>query len=521
MDNNNSIFVQAKIEYTHQLVDTLKPSLYDGIKSIYDDAKDLYKSNSSTSLLFIFRTLLEKIPEWNNELIVNETDRIIECSKCDWLDELVTAVYISHTKILMSIGNSNSNKINLTIPKLINFVHKCYINIAREIWKNPLLFSEDLSGYEYQKNMNVIESIICNCIENTIRISLPVKEILKEHLDINDNKSNGASNESKLLNELKELLLNSKKQDLIENNTDDKDTDDKDTDDKDTDDKDTDDKDTDDKDTDDTKIDAEDRDIGEVEVEAGGKDTDEKTANTKGDTTPKINLEPKNVFINDSDYESPDEEAINEKVENIEINDIPDISNTENVVEPVVYDNPNIIDNPQKENDELYQKLIKINENNMNLPDSDNPIRVEKVQNPINKEIIKDKNEDILKEPDILSDPISIEDELKKQQNVRGYDKIQDITKEEIKSSKDTVEQIVVDPKKEGKHNKKDLTYIEDIIANDNQKKEQKEIVSVDKRDDDTETIDLFYNDLKEISDKKGLTMEAVDEDKYTLFDDL
>ena len=223
MDNNNSIFVQAKIEYTHQLVDTLKPYLYDGLKSIYDDAKDLYKSNSSTSLLFIFRTLLEKIPEWNNELIINETDRIIECSKCDWLDELVTAVYISHTKILMSIGNSNSNKINLTIPKLINFIHKCYINIAREIWKNPLLFSEDISGYEYQKNMNVIESIICNCIENTIRISLPVKEILKEHLDINENKSNGTSNESKLLNELKELLLNSKKQDLIENNTDVKD----------------------------------------------------------------------------------------------------------------------------------------------------------------------------------------------------------------------------------------------------------------------------------------------------------
>ena len=36
----------------------------------------------------------------------------------------------------MSIGNSNSNKINLTIlPKLINFIHKCYINIARESGK--------------------------------------------------------------------------------------------------------------------------------------------------------------------------------------------------------------------------------------------------------------------------------------------------------------------------------------------------------------------------------------------------
>ena len=102
MENNNSIFVQAKIEYTKQLVNTLKSPIYDGIKSIYEDAKEIYKSNSSTSLLYIFRTLLEKIPEWNNELIINETDRIIECSKCDWLDELVTAVYISHTKILMS-----------------------------------------------------------------------------------------------------------------------------------------------------------------------------------------------------------------------------------------------------------------------------------------------------------------------------------------------------------------------------------------------------------------------------------
>ena len=45
----------------------------------------------------------------------------------------------------MSIGSNNNNKINLTIPKLINFIHKCYINIARELWKNPLLFSESIS----------------------------------------------------------------------------------------------------------------------------------------------------------------------------------------------------------------------------------------------------------------------------------------------------------------------------------------------------------------------------------------
>ena len=49
-------------------------------------------------------------------------------SKCDWLDEkLLTAVFISHTLFLMSIGsNHNFNKINVTIPKTTTFIHKSY-----------------------------------------------------------------------------------------------------------------------------------------------------------------------------------------------------------------------------------------------------------------------------------------------------------------------------------------------------------------------------------------------------------
>ena len=87
MEENNSIYVQAKIEYTKQLINHIFTHIFDGVKSIYDDSKDLYKENSSSSVLFIFRTLLQKVPEWNNEIIVNETDRIMEESKCDYLDD--------------------------------------------------------------------------------------------------------------------------------------------------------------------------------------------------------------------------------------------------------------------------------------------------------------------------------------------------------------------------------------------------------------------------------------------------
>ena len=145
---NTPIFAQAKVEYTSQLIDVLYPHIFDGVKSIYDESKLLYLSKK-TPILLIFRELLEKVPIWNSEIIESECNRIINNSNCDWIDDLITAVFISHTKILTSIGpNQSFHKINITIPKSSSFIHKCYINTAREIWKNPYLFNESVPGYE-------------------------------------------------------------------------------------------------------------------------------------------------------------------------------------------------------------------------------------------------------------------------------------------------------------------------------------------------------------------------------------
>ena len=49
-------------------------------------------------------------------------------------------------------------------------------------------------------------------------------------------------------------------------------------------------------------------------------------------------------------------------------------------------------------------------------------------------------------------------------------------------------------------------------------KKEEKELISVDKNDD-TETVDLFFEDVPKILEKKGIEVKK-DNDKYVLFDD-
>ena len=181
-DFNSPVFAQAKIEYTKQLIDVLKLPMYEGLQSIYGNSKEIYSDNTDIELSIIFRQQIEKVPKWNIDMIEHEVDRIIRVSNCDWLEDLITAVFISHTKILASLGN-NSKRVNLTIPKITNFIHKCYINSAREMWKNPYLYDENVSSSEYQRNIKIIENLIEESIEQTIRKALPVKEILKDHFE--------------------------------------------------------------------------------------------------------------------------------------------------------------------------------------------------------------------------------------------------------------------------------------------------------------------------------------------------
>jgi len=185
MDQGNlAILVDAKFEYTKQLINILKNNIFQGIKKIYINAKEYSIEHDETDMtLKKFQFYLSEIPKWNQEMILNEVSEILEKSKCDWLEELITAVFVSHTRILTSINTGKSKKkINLNIPKIDHFIHQCYIDAARAFWKNPYLFDDTLNNYDYQRNRRDAEGLIETSIQETIRKQLPVKHILKEYL---------------------------------------------------------------------------------------------------------------------------------------------------------------------------------------------------------------------------------------------------------------------------------------------------------------------------------------------------
>ena len=104
---------------------------------------------------------------------------------CDILDDLVKAVFITNIKILSSVSTSKPKTVRIEIPSSKRFIHKCYIESAREIYKDPFLFTHDVSPIEHHRNLKETYNIVCDGIEEAIRILLPVRQILQEYLGEN------------------------------------------------------------------------------------------------------------------------------------------------------------------------------------------------------------------------------------------------------------------------------------------------------------------------------------------------
>ena len=202
-DFSVNVLVDAKEEYMKQIVQILRPHLMSGLLSIYDEAMEICTRNNEEDLtLLTFQELLSQVPKWSQVLVDQEAQNIVRESDCDYIEDLLTATFVCHTKILTSVRVAHDNRkrqINLKIPSVERFIHHTYIEIAREFWKHPYLVKkDDVSKLQYQKNLRDVEGIITACIENTVRKLLPVKNILKEYLadDEDDEDDEDASNTS-------------------------------------------------------------------------------------------------------------------------------------------------------------------------------------------------------------------------------------------------------------------------------------------------------------------------------------
>ena len=197
---NIDVLVSAKIEYTNQLVHLLSPHIYTIIKNIFNESQ-LKKKKREISLRN-FQISLKQIPNWNTITIDNHINNIKQ--NIPYLLDLITAIFISHIKILASVRLKDTDKsVQVKVPNLDFFLHKIIITIAEKIYYDPHIILDS------KKNIIII---IQDIIQDSIRNQIPLDKILNEYLE------GVFNNETEVENAISLKAMESSQYGSIENN---------------------------------------------------------------------------------------------------------------------------------------------------------------------------------------------------------------------------------------------------------------------------------------------------------------
>ena len=175
MDNLN-VLVEAKREYLGQLSHLMCPVMIETFDKIFEEA---YTMSKGRKVLIMFQKLLKEVPNWNEGMSKQHTDNIT--NRCAWFNDLLAAVFVSCVKILSSVRLGKDNKkISLKLPTNETFIQTCYNNIAKDIYKDPYIFTESQNEHARDEKLFQRFSVV---IEASVRELIPVQQILQTYMN--------------------------------------------------------------------------------------------------------------------------------------------------------------------------------------------------------------------------------------------------------------------------------------------------------------------------------------------------
>ena len=116
-----------KKEYIEHLYEIMIPSIISEFQSIY------LKGAKSRALQDFQKNIVD-INTWNDVLITDFYNRLLNKSSCNYFKDLLKGILVTLLKIYV-IQDSTKKYIKLHVPIPRNFVYECLKNCARVTWK--------------------------------------------------------------------------------------------------------------------------------------------------------------------------------------------------------------------------------------------------------------------------------------------------------------------------------------------------------------------------------------------------
>ena len=198
LGSNVKVILDIKDEYINKFINITRERFKEGYQSIYDNVKE--NNKVPKLLLKEFQDKLKLVPLWSEKMIEDEFNRIKVVSKCDFLEQLIEALFSSYSQMFMLV---NKKEVPIKIPSQHYVIHNCYIEIARALWKKPQLYYHRYDVKTRQSLNNELDILIYDSINTSIKELIPFKELLNNYLEQTDT----------TLDELNNLTISSNNQD--------------------------------------------------------------------------------------------------------------------------------------------------------------------------------------------------------------------------------------------------------------------------------------------------------------------
>jgi hypothetical protein len=169
-----NILLETQKEYTYELVKVLTPYISKYYTDMYKETER--KNKNQKLILKEFQQSMSAVSQWTDEDKVNIYETIKNGN--EWLDNLVQSIFILKSKIMSSLKNSQ-DKLEIELESSQELLYRCFLNTGRELWKRPYLMYHKVSKVDYRRHMEEFVKLISRSIKDTVRSSLPLKELIK------------------------------------------------------------------------------------------------------------------------------------------------------------------------------------------------------------------------------------------------------------------------------------------------------------------------------------------------------
>jgi hypothetical protein len=180
---STNVLVEAKKELTKHIINRISPFFYEEFRKLHN--KCIYDCNETKNpnILEEFAKKLKDIPEWNQTRIDELFERLQQTCTRQILSNLIKSVWIANVQILSAVRmNKSETETEVNVPDPKRFVHKCFVECAREIYKDPYLFDPNVNVMQLHKNQRELLKLISRSTKDAIRKMLPVEDILRQYL---------------------------------------------------------------------------------------------------------------------------------------------------------------------------------------------------------------------------------------------------------------------------------------------------------------------------------------------------